>query len=145
MLKTFLNFHSLLLCQFFHLVCDFNFCQFMPDDDPRWVETVAISIHLGLPCPKRTGAHKTLSPSFEDLHRFGLVNWPASPRAGPQEWLFKFSEWSFRTIGPWKHVLYLQLDQVNRRHPWPALDICSVLLTLSLLFFRIGRMIEIHF
>ena len=42
------------------------------------------TIHLGLSCPKRTRAQK---PSFEDLHRFGLVNWSACPRAGPQEWL----------------------------------------------------------
>ena len=42
--------------------------------------------------------------------------------------VFQFSEWSFRTISPWKHNLYLLLDQVNSKHPYSALDICFVLL-----------------
>ena len=47
---------------FVDLLYVFNCDQYMPDDDPCWVETVAKTIHLGLPCPKRTGAHKILEP-----------------------------------------------------------------------------------
>ena len=97
----------------------------MPDDDPCWVETVAKTIHLGLPCPKRTGAHKTLSPSIEDLHRFGLVNWPASLRAGPQEWLIK----STQNIHQWlivhvlRHVSYeIQMKKIRKMFNLAMID-----------------------